>query len=408
MVFQHWAEAAGTADLASPLTARPGTVKSFPTTFDSLDDLWQLEKKLLEPPQESVSEEMGHCFMRWVRRPIRFSLRQKPDPARFNEDEADARSQATANETLPRIEGDTFSLEEEPARGQAVNMVRSCLQSSLALKQALQDESIDPYEMKGILRNLGRCSDGGSSLVRQLFIGQEAPFSFHGQLPGDAQQKINAMKPWEEASSACDTAAEKAGAAASTPGDAAHLLTEAGHCLAQLGRAMVMTPVRLGSMSPTAAAFVAPIVFQDEAWVMWKAFILDQPVFAWICRPPWAAQRVFVGRTAFRRVFSVNFLKSLKLVLFFREIESKHWMPMNGKPILHMGSAASVQKEDILQKSGAFPEVDEAMGEQGDRVHALDADEWEAQLGETCRALQQKYQSICEAPLRGTQRRSTV
>ena len=26
-------EAAGTADLASPLTARPGTVKSFPTTF---------------------------------------------------------------------------------------------------------------------------------------------------------------------------------------------------------------------------------------------------------------------------------------------------------------------------------------------------------------------------------------
>ncbi|CAK9090702.1 Protein NLRC3 [Durusdinium trenchii] len=128
MVFQHWAEAAGTADLASPLTARPGTVKSFPTTFDSLDDLWQLEKKLLEPPQESVSEE------------------------------ADARSQATANETLPRIEGDTFSLEEEPARGQAVNMVRSCLQSSLALKQALQDESIDPYEMKGILRNLGRAS----------------------------------------------------------------------------------------------------------------------------------------------------------------------------------------------------------------------------------------------------------
>lgn len=244
MVLQHWAEAAGTADLASPLTARPGTVKSFPTTFDSLDDLWQLEKKLLEPPQESVSEE------------------------------ADARSQATANETLPRIEGDTFSLEEEPARGQAVNMVRSCLQSSLALKQALQDESIDPYEMKGILRNLGRCSDGGSSLVRQLFIGQEAPFSFHGQLPGDAQQKINAMKPWEEASSACDTAAEKAGAAASTPGDAAHLLTEAGHCLAQLGRAMVMTPVRLGSMSPTAAAFVvgfrnpglleAPIVFQDS------------------------------------------------------------------------------------------------------------------------------------------------
>ncbi|CAK9057671.1 unnamed protein product [Durusdinium trenchii] len=259
MVFQHWAEAAGTADLASPLTARPGTVKSFPTTFDSLDDLWQLEKKLLEPPQESVSEEMG----------------------------PELGARATANETLPRIEGDTFSLEEEPARGQAVNMVRSCLQSSLALKQALQDESIDPYEMKGILRNLGRCSDGGvrvfglrralagvgrpwpkekegSSLVRQLFIGQEAPFSFHGQLPGDAQQKINAMKPWEEASSACDTAAEKAGAAASTPGDAAHLLTEAGHCLAQLGRAMVMTPVRLGSMSPTAAAFVAPIVFQDS------------------------------------------------------------------------------------------------------------------------------------------------
>ncbi|CAK9057560.1 unnamed protein product [Durusdinium trenchii] len=148
MVLQHWAEAAGTADLASPLTARPGTVKSFPTTFDSLDDLWQLEKKLLEPPQESVSEE------------------------------ADARSQATANETLPRIEGDTFSLEEEPARGQAVNMVRSCLQSSLALKQALQDESIDPYEMKGILRNLGRCSDGGVRVfgLRRALAGVGRPW----------------------------------------------------------------------------------------------------------------------------------------------------------------------------------------------------------------------------------------
>ena len=200
------------------------------TSFaSSLDDLRALEEKLMEPRQESVSEE------------------------------AEARSQATANEMLPRIEGNSLDLSEEPAKGQVTNVVRSCLQSSLALKQALQDDSIDPYEMKSILKNFGRCSEGGSTLMRQLFVAEDAPFSFHGQLPGDSNKKTLAMKPWSDASSACDTVANKASSVASTPSDAGHLMTEAGHCLALLGKAMVTTPVRLSSVGLLGIAAVPPV-----------------------------------------------------------------------------------------------------------------------------------------------------
>ncbi|CAL1129683.1 unnamed protein product [Cladocopium goreaui] len=201
------------------------------TGFASIDDLRQLEEKLLEPAQESVSEE------------------------------ADARAQATANETLPRIEGDQLSLSGEPTRGEATQVIKSCLQSSLALKQALQDESIDPYEMKSILKSLGHCSEGGSQMIQKLFVQEESPFSFHGQLPGDSNKKILTMKPWEDANSACTSLSEKAESVGSTPSEAAHLMTEAGHCLAKLGKAMVSTPLRLGS-----APLVMAMPLQEHAW----------------------------------------------------------------------------------------------------------------------------------------------
>ncbi|CAK9090700.1 unnamed protein product [Durusdinium trenchii] len=66
-----------------------------------------------------------------------------------------------------------------------------------------------------------------------------------------------------------------------------------------------------------------------------------------------------------------------------------------------MGSAASLRREDSLQKSflSQFPEVPEAgLVLQGDRVQALDADEWEAQLGEFCRELRKKYMEDGENP----------
>eukprot|EP00435_Cladocopium_sp_Y103_P052673 s785_g16.t1 len=203
------------------------------TGFATIDDLWQLEEKLMEPAQESVSEE------------------------------ADARAQATANETLPRIEGDQLSLSEEPTRGEATQVIKSCLQSSLALKQALQDESIDPYEMKSILKSLGHCSEGGSQMIQKLFVQEDSPFSFHGQLPGDSNKKILMMKPWDEANSACASLSEKAESVGSTPSEAAHLMTEAGHCLAKLGKAMVTTPLRLGS-APL-VAMVMPLQ-KEHSW----------------------------------------------------------------------------------------------------------------------------------------------
>ncbi|CAJ1396367.1 unnamed protein product [Effrenium voratum] len=184
------------------------------TAFANLDDLLQLEQKLLEPNQESVSEE------------------------------ANARSQANVNETLPRVEGDGLSLTDEWARVPVSELVKACLQSSLSIKQAIADESIDPTEMKQVLRSLGRCSAGGGSFMKKLFTNPDAPFTFHGQLAGDATAKKNAMRKWSEAEVACGKAATHAGSASSTPDDAAHLVTEAGHCLALMGKAMVMLPVR--------------------------------------------------------------------------------------------------------------------------------------------------------------------
>ncbi|CAJ1365685.1 unnamed protein product, partial [Effrenium voratum] len=157
------------------------------TAFANLDDLLQLEQKLLEPNQESVSEE------------------------------ANARSQANVNETLPRVEGDGLSLTDEWARVPVSELVKACLQSSLSIKQAIADESIDPTEMKQVLRSLGRCSAGGGSFMKKLFTNPDAPFTFHGQLAGDATAKKNAMRKWSEAEVACGKAATHAGSASSTP-----------------------------------------------------------------------------------------------------------------------------------------------------------------------------------------------
>ncbi|CAE7199859.1 Nlrc3 [Symbiodinium natans] len=188
----------------------------------------RLERKLLEPQEESVSEEAG------------------------------ARSQANQNETLPRIEGDAYSLADEPERGDVSGVVQSCLEGSLSLKQAVKDEAIDPEEIKAIMARLGRCASGGSSLMKHLFIDQDAPFTFHGQMPGEDKDKKFALRPWAEADAACTPAAERA-AGASSPDDTAHLLTEAGHCLETIGRAMVMTPVRQGGLS-SAVWMTAPVL----------------------------------------------------------------------------------------------------------------------------------------------------
>ena len=45
-----------------------------------------------------------------------------------------------------------------------------------------------------VFGSIGPESDGGTDWDSRHTVLQEAPFSFHGQLPGDAQQKINAMK----------------------------------------------------------------------------------------------------------------------------------------------------------------------------------------------------------------------
>ncbi|CAE7230564.1 Nlrc3 [Symbiodinium sp. CCMP2592] len=193
-----------------------------PSGFASLDRLWELERKVSEPQEESVSEEAG------------------------------ARSQANQNETLPRIEGDNYSLASEPERGDAISTVNACLESSFSLKQAVKDEAIDPMEMKAILTRLGRCASQGSTLMKRIFVDQDAPFTFHGQMAGEDKDKKLALRPWGEADEACLPAAERA-AGASTPEDAEHLLTEAGHCLSAIGRAIVMTPVRQGGVSAAAS-----------------------------------------------------------------------------------------------------------------------------------------------------------
>ncbi|CAE7535847.1 unnamed protein product [Symbiodinium pilosum] len=149
---------------------------------------WRLERKLLEPQEESVSEE------------------------------ASVRSQANENETLPRIEGDNYSLSDEPERGDTSGIVKSCLESSLSLKQAVKDETIDPLEMKTIMAHLGRCASGGSSLIKHLFTDQDSTFTFHGQMPGSDKDKKLAMRPWAEADEACLPAAERAPGASSPCG----------------------------------------------------------------------------------------------------------------------------------------------------------------------------------------------
>eukprot|EP00440_Ansanella_granifera_P063293 gb/GFBE01068633.1/.p1 GENE.gb/GFBE01068633.1/~~gb/GFBE01068633.1/.p1 ORF type:complete len:250 (+),score=53.86 gb/GFBE01068633.1/:1-750(+) len=192
-------------------------------------DLWRLDEEVRAPPKESVSEEEA------------------------------VRNEANKNASLPRIEGDTVSL-QSAMKDEAMESVRECFKATLALKQAVQDEYIDPVEMNDIYSHMGRCASSGSELLKQLYGGQNPRFAFRGQLPGSDDQKVMMLRPWAAAKAACDKEAAQAAAASSTPTDAAQMLVKAGHCMAALGEAFVRTPVRHMTTSVSEASADASLI----------------------------------------------------------------------------------------------------------------------------------------------------
>merc|ERR1719361_363216 len=101
--------------------------------------------------------------------------------------------------------GDDLSLQSGPARDAAVRAAHACLKLSLKMREAVDDEALEPSEMAKIFRNMGECTAAGSHLMMRFFegqAGQDPPFVFHGELGG--QHAAEHRRRWQAVSDACN------------------------------------------------------------------------------------------------------------------------------------------------------------------------------------------------------------
>eukprot|EP00747_Dinoflagellata_sp_TGD_P169678 gnl/TRDRNA2_/TRDRNA2_199292_c0_seq1.p1 gnl/TRDRNA2_/TRDRNA2_199292_c0~~gnl/TRDRNA2_/TRDRNA2_199292_c0_seq1.p1 ORF type:complete len:292 (-),score=75.07 gnl/TRDRNA2_/TRDRNA2_199292_c0_seq1:78-953(-) len=168
-----------------------------------------------------------------------------PEPPSATET-AMTRSHESKVSLEPRVEGEVLELKKgSPLSTEDLKAIQKCEEATIALKQAIADERIEPEEMTQILSKLGLCAKEGSLFVQALF-GPKASaghFKFHGQLPTVGEKANEAEEMWEAVDERCNAQLAHAlkNLSENTSNANAHAieaLAHAGSCMEKTGKAI--------------------------------------------------------------------------------------------------------------------------------------------------------------------------
>merc|ERR1712217_606342 len=132
----------------------------------------------------------------------------------------------------------------------------------------LNDEVLDPQEMSDLFQNMGQCSSAGGKLMKEMFDGEKAPFTFKGDLSGVNGNANN--RRWRQVFNGCSPLDNLAQSTVASKASAASLLLHTGDCMKDAGHAiwksaarhpqtecmngiLLALPAELLSRTPTAA-----------------------------------------------------------------------------------------------------------------------------------------------------------
>jgi len=151
-----------------------------------------------------------------------------------------ARRKAATETVAPRIEGDDLIFTSDSgrqAREAAVRAAHACLQCSLAVRETIADQVLEPREVHALFQAMGKCAAYGSNFTNLLYAQKAGPPAFEFKGPMDTQRAAH-REQWEKAVGACRELTKEA-AASSQPAERSLALS--GNCMRQIGKAFAQT-----------------------------------------------------------------------------------------------------------------------------------------------------------------------